>query len=385
MTSTSGLVQVGTPVEIPVEKNTTYTISAYVKTTGMASSGNGLCLVVDSPGRSRFSEKIKGNTNWRRIEMTFTTQSDVSQLKVFARLQSKGTAYVDCIQLEKQPTASRYNLIENGEFTQAGSTTAAPYGWNPGNGSWVDLNDGRKAPGLNTKMYTIQGDPNKNMRLLQNVSAQGKAGDVYSLGGWAIGNFVPTTDEGRMFGIIGQFNYKDGTSKQVKVNFNSDLKNDLVWQYACERMVAEKEYTSITVLLAFDHNANQVWFDGIQLVKDEFGESYTYDSDGNVVSVQDLRNKNSTYEYASNDLTKAILPNGAELKYTYDDYHNVKESTSGEGIKSQFTYDSKGNNISVKIKDAANASGPVIQTDAAYTSDGNYVASVIDANRNSTA
>lgn len=117
------------------------------------------------------------------------------------------------------------------------------------------------------------------------------------------------------------------------MNFNSDLKNDLVWQYACERMVAEKEYTSITVLLAFDHNANQVWFDGIQLVKDEFGESYTYDSDGNVVSVQDLRNKNSTYEYASNDLTKAILPNGAELKYTYDDYHNVKESTSGEGIR----------------------------------------------------
>lgn len=127
MTSTSGLVQVGTPVEIPVEKNTTYTISAYVKTTGMASSGDGICLVVDSPGRSRFSEKIKGNTNWRRIEMTFTTQSDVTCLKIFARLQSKGTAYVDCIQLEKQPTASRYNLIENGDFTQAGSTDAAPY------------------------------------------------------------------------------------------------------------------------------------------------------------------------------------------------------------------------------------------------------------------
>ena len=175
--------------------------------------------------------RIQIQSKETRIEMTFTTQSDVTQLKVFARLQSKGTAYVDCIQLEKQPTASRYNLIENGEFTQAGSTMAAPYGWNPGNGSWVDLNDGRKAPGLNTKMYTIQGNPNKNMRLLQNVSAQGKAGDVYSLGGWAIGNFVPTTDEGRMFGIIGQFNYKDGISKQVKVNFNSDLKNALIWQY----------------------------------------------------------------------------------------------------------------------------------------------------------
>ena len=41
--------------------------------------------------------------------------------------------------------------------------------------------------------------------------------------------------------------------------------------------------------------------------------------------------------------------------------------------------------ISVKILNSANPSGSVIQTDAAYTSDGNYVASVIDANRNSTA
>ena len=234
-------------------------------------------------------------------------------------------------------------------------------------------------------MYTIKGDPNKNMRALQNVSAQGEAGDVYCLGGWAIGNFVPTTDDGRMFGIIGQFNYKDGTSKQVKVNFNSDLKNDLVWQYACEAMVAEKAYDSITVLLAFDHNANQVWFDGIQLVKDEFGESYTYDSDGNVISVQDLRKKNSTYEYASNDLTKAVLPSGAELKYTYDDYHNVKESTSGEGIRSQFSYDSYGNNTSVKVMNSLDPSGSVIGIDAFYTDDGNYLKSVIDVNRDNAA
>lgn len=137
---------------------------------------------------------------------------------------------MDCIQLEKQPTASRYNLIENGDFTQAGSTDAAPYGWNPGDGSWVEMQESTNPINVLSYMYTIQGDPTKNKRLLQNVSAQGKKGDVYTLGGWVMGDSVPATEDDRMFGIIGQFNYTDGTSKQVKVTFDSDLKNDLIWR-----------------------------------------------------------------------------------------------------------------------------------------------------------
>ena len=35
----------------------------------------------------------------------------------------------------------------------------------------------------------------------------------------------------------------------MKVNFNPDLREDKVWQYACERMVAEKDYNSVTVML----------------------------------------------------------------------------------------------------------------------------------------
>ena len=360
----------------------TYTISAYVRTTGMASSGNGLCLVVDSPGVSRFSERIKGNTNWRRVEMTFTTQSNVNQVKVFARLQTKGTAYVDCVQLEKQSTASRYNLIENGDFFYGGSTASAPYGWNPGNGAKTTLAENRKASGLDRNTYTISGDAQSTRRCQQNVSAQGSKGDVYSLGGWALGNVAPMTDSGRMFGIIGQFNNKDGTTTQVKVNFNPDLYANNIWQYACERMIAEKDYNSITVSLVFDKNVNQVWFDGIQLVKDEFGESYTYDSNGNVISVQDLSKKNATYEYANNDLTKEVFPGGATLSYKYDAYHNVSEASSGMGIKeSGLGTDAFGNNTSVKTLNSSDPSGAVIQTEAKYSSDGNYITQIVDANR----
>lgn len=92
----------------------------------------------------------------------------------------------------------------------------------------------------------MTGDALKTRRCSQNISAQGKKGDVYSLGGWAMGDVAPMTDSDRMFGIIGQFNYTDGTNKQVKVNFNPDLREDKVWQYACERMVAEKDYFSLS-------------------------------------------------------------------------------------------------------------------------------------------
>ena len=41
--------------------------------------------------------------------------------------------------------------------------------------------------------------------------------------------------------------------------------------------------------MSYGNNANTVWFDGIQLFKEQFGASYTYDEDGNVVSVTDLQ------------------------------------------------------------------------------------------------
>ena len=76
--------------------------------------------------------------------------------------------------------------------------------------------------------------------------------------------------------------------------------------YRLVRAVAKKDYTFVRVLLLYEHNVCGALFDGIQLYKEEFGQSYTYDSDGNIVSVRDLHQKSTTYEYANNNLTRAV-------------------------------------------------------------------------------
>ena len=47
-------------------------------------------------------------------------------------------------------------------------------------------------------------------------------------------------------------------------------------------VVAEKSYHSMAVVIRYNFNANTAYFDGIQLYKENFGSSYTYDEDGNV-------------------------------------------------------------------------------------------------------
>ena len=132
--------------------------------------------------------------------------------------------------------------------------------------------------------------------------------------------------------------------------------------------------------LLYDYNVNTVLFDGIQLYKEEFSTSYTYDKDGNIKTVTDIQGQTTRYEYANNDLTKEILPDGLELSYTYDDHHNVKTATAKSGLVYRFDYDAYGNNTSVSVQDGSLS----VSSTATYTSDGNRLSTVTDAAGNTT-
>ena len=142
-------------------------------------------------------------------------------------------------------------------------------------------------------------------------------------------------------------------------------------------MVAAKAYSSITVALAYDYNVNTVYFDGIQLFKEQFGNSYTYDGNGNVTAVKDIQGQTTTYEYINNNLTKQILPTGATFTYTYDSYHNVKTATTDTGVVYNFSYDTYGNNTSVSV-------GNGITATASYSNSGNTLYQTTDAAGNTT-
>ena len=100
------------------------------------------------------SETLAANSGWTRLEVTYTNNTSASQ-RVRARLMTTtaGTAYMDCVQVEKAPTASRYNLIENGDFRYAG-------GWSSSTGR-VSLS--KAAPELDATVYKMTGDPLQNI------------------------------------------------------------------------------------------------------------------------------------------------------------------------------------------------------------------------------
>ena len=320
------------------------------------------------------SESVVSDEEWTRVEVTYTHPASAQTAVMYPCLQScgKGYAYFDAVQCEQSANASRYNLIENGDFTWSDPEAGSMFGWHAGVGTGArGESSASAAPQTDTHVYAVAGDPREEKSRYQNFHITGSKGDVYTVAGWAKGDSVPLKDGARKFGITARFTYTDGTTDDQMVSFNPDAEQ---WQYAAQRVVAKQDYTLLQIYLVYDNNENTAYFDGIQLFREEFGHSYVYDSDGNITSVTDLQKKTTTYEYKNNNLTKMVLPSGASQTYTYDSYHNVLTATSPEGVSSSFTYDTYGNNTKVSVGGTKK-----VTASAAYSADGNQLASVTDA------
>lgn len=86
----------------PVQPGKTYTLSAYVKTTGMTGSGSGAQLLLKrmSTGATvAQSRAITDTSDWTRLEVTYTHPADAAadSLVVHLSNRSAGTAYFDCV------------------------------------------------------------------------------------------------------------------------------------------------------------------------------------------------------------------------------------------------------------------------------------------------
>ena len=344
------------------------TFSGWVKTVSGTAK-----LEISANGAAQYSEELSGATDWKRLQVSYTNNGDQA-ITIQPLFCGTGEAYLDCVQLEYMPTASRFNLLNNGDFQYDGQ-------WTPTNS---ETGDGRttvanSAPKLDSTAYTMTGNALKQKNIYQSVQVSGTEGDSFVLGGWAMGDAVAVPDDSdRAFGFYAVFHYTDGTtSERMSAKLNPDANG---WQYTAAAVVAEKDYSSVDIYVCYDYGANTVYFDGLQLFKEEFGTSYTYDGDGNVISVVDLQNKNTTYEYDGNDLTKIIQDGKEKMSYTYDDYHNVLTATTEEGYVYTFAYDDYGNNTSVSITEKTeNEVKKTMTSSATYTENGDFLVSTTDA------
>ena len=345
---------------VTIEHGETYTFSGYAKST----AGSSIYLALqDTSSVTYTSSTLSGETGWERLQATYTNNSGFA-MTVTACAYVSGTAYLDCVQLEEMPTASRYNIIDNGDFRYG------IHGWTTVDGFAVTT-DTPAAPQLDSNVYTVTGNPTATKRSYQYIQCQGEKDDTLVLSGWAKGNGVPLSGN-REFGLKVILDYTDGTRGEAIAHFNPDTD---VWQYSAVHITAEKPFRMVIIEIIYDYNANTVSFDGIQLFKEEFGSSYKYDDNGNVKEMKDLQGQITKYFYDNNNLERTLLPTGAELNYKYDSYHNVIEATTEEGVVYTFEYDDYGNNTSVSV---SGTNGNITGT-ADYTDDGNRLESTRDA------
>ncbi len=238
--------------------------------------------------------------------------------------------------------------------------------------------------GLENHVYKFIGDQLVNKRLMKVLDITGKKGDTYMINAWGRGTALPETenDKYRRFGVEVTFVDDAGNTDTHYTNFSPDI---LDWQFLSDVYVAKQAYTSIRVSYSYCRNANIAFFDGLSLYREEFGQSYTYDEDNNLISAVDAQKNATKFEYNENsDLTGITDPKGNNFRFEYDKpKRNVVKATSAMGVVSRFLYDANGN---ITKSGAVDPSAPDkgIWVNRRFTSDKNHVSSVTDAEGNTT-
>ncbi|WP_411681918.1 DNRLRE domain-containing protein [Clostridium thailandense] len=375
-----------------LNKGKNYVFSAYIKTADVTKINNkGATLFVvyhDTLGNCNTidgNSYVQGSNDWVRQELKFTLpdNTNLSTVKVSAGIiQETGTVYFDCLQLEDGDIPSRYNIVENADFSY---DVLNPLGWTKDSQS--DIND-RVVVEDNRQSYKIVGSQGKQKYLLQEFIISGKVGDSFIASAWAKGDSVPLNDPSLSLDKVRRFSLEVGLEKADNtgidwflVSFNEDLNT---WQYVSNIIVAKNNYKRVILYLEYYNNLNTAYFTNVQLYKEEYGASYSYDNKGNIVSVASLAKQESNFEYdGNNDLIKATTPTSGVFKYEYDDKRNLKKATSAMQIPYTFTYDSSGNPLTSTAGKADGESPIFMQSSASYSISGNYTKSVTDGEDNS--
>ncbi len=400
-----------------------YTLSAYVKTTGMTdvytNGKTGAYLgvrTIDADGNSKvtYSEFIATNNSaeinggWRRLTVTVKLPTGCTGVQFYMGvMNSVGKAYFDCVQLEEGTVANDHNLLENSGFENA--TNGLPDKWTVYNvtyqssGTTVQqgVTTGYKKEG--SKGFIFTGEGQKKKYIFQSIAVSPKPNDTYILSGWAIAYAAKKVSQhpNAKFDINIRVHYDNGnggTYSEYKdpLEFNPDVNGQ--WQYAAKAFTLKsKTYPnykpkSVDIVVIYNYQINYACFDNLQLIKD-VAQSYVYDDKGNIISVSaNAEQKDSLVYDSKEDLKEYTDALGNKTTYTFNAKHNLTSAKSPGNVLTNYTYNAAGNQTSSTLTNSSESMA--IKTETWYTGSaeqnqvkvnaGSYVAGTSDEHGNKT-
>ncbi len=325
-----------------LEVGKTYTLSAYMKSTLDVN-----CYATVSQGAWYDGEKVTSYNKWTRIFTTFTA-TQVDATLYFITMGGPGTIWIDCAQLEEGTVPNRYNLIRNSDFSQNDSgvpTFWTANGVNTSEDAIVTDADALHPTFLTNNRMRLYGDPQTNKGIYQDLPLSGSQGDVYVAGGWAKGFSRPIGDDKRHFGIRVAFKNSSGAYENGEIlNWNEEWTD---WQYVSGAVIAPCAYTGIRFNVDYEKNVNYADFDGMTLYKEEFGNTFTYDDDGNVTAVKDLVGQKAKAQYDAQGKPGMVTYNDVDYFYVYNLQGDVVALIDANGTQVvEYGYDAWGYPIS---------------------------------------
>ena len=330
--------------DYPVTREGYYTMSAYINTGGVRLNGNGAVLrlerrdsnMVNMAGIQEGVHQTGAN-EWKRVFATmYYYVGDTIRCTVGTNgADCLGTMWFDDFQLEYGETANAYNLMENTDFKD-GMTAWATIGE-----SHRNTNIGANAPQGSTHGVSLPGKPSRNT-VAHPIPMSGKKGDVLTYGSWgkASSLLADETDGAARYTLRLEF-YKDGQWKGENLARANSLCRD--WQLITGEAIAPCDYDNIKVHLEYNHNTNGAIYTLPYCYKEAYGQSYTYDENGNIVKSKDLAQNESTFSSKDNQVNILCTPTGSRYFYTYDSGKQLSYALSDNGQEYNFVRDDFGN------------------------------------------
>ncbi len=343
-TGSSGYILALQAVYVPAG---TYTVSCYVSTNGAALSAAAPMLSVEVRNSSahlysRTAEQITGTGTgkWERQSVTVTITSGQFLRVQLGLLQGRcGTVWFDDVQVEAEAGVSSFNILENPQFFNNASA------WTFSDSS-IAVNTASPLTS-GGKYATLPGDEDTEYTVSQTVDFSGTKGQVFSFGAWARAQSVPVGDDkGGGISLTADFKLRitliNGNETQDAEAVYNPYVSD--WQFTSGSIVANSAFTSVRITFIYSHNMNTADVTGLYCLAEEYGETYTYDGNGNLVSSADVAKVENAYGYAENNLTSAQSDSRDRSFAGYEeDTKNLSYTVNTEGQFAEYCYDNRGN------------------------------------------